>query len=370
MRLSIAIMILMLGLSSAAAETYVSDGFGLVPQADLGEARSHWAGLRAKESSTEFLPTLQEPDAIDSVMAFIGPKSMVAGIDRGHAVALSLDRHGNLATDGQPGVFRLGPEVATAAATRYGIGDLVFSPTTLAGTYSAGAEFGGRQSPRALFRVTADLESVPLILAPAPRTEPEEVLTLLTGPLRDQYGNPVEDGTALAIQLDHGRVFATDPGVQAQEVSVVTARSVGGVGQAEILTRDLPPKAEAHAVLGANRSPLQSFEIAQVRLEPDPDLRLWARDDVSELRLRLGPLLTNAGHLIYEGAEIDLRITPPRGEAVALKGWTQDGYVWLDVPLGVQEGDYEIAISSAFGTNVQRLPLGPAPRDTREELVQ
>ncbi|WP_435256746.1 hypothetical protein ACSBLW_11425 [Thioclava sp. FR2] len=370
MRLSVLILLAALGPGPTQAEEFISDGFGLVPRFAAGEERGHWSGLQGSENNEMFSTSLVMPEAVDTVMVLFGPKSLVAGQDEGHGVSIAVDRHGNLAADGLAVEFRLGDETRAGNPTRYGIGDLIFAPATRSGTYAAGAEVDSRQSPRALFRVTADLRSVELNIAPQPQVEPEQILPLATEPLRDRYGNPVEDGTALMLLVEHPSEASKGPGGEVLDVSVLSARSVGGVGHAEILTRDMPPEALAQMVLATSRSATRKLDIAQVRLAHAPELRLWAREDTPELRLRVGPLVTDAGHLLYEGAEIALRITAPDQREVSLTGWASDGYLWIDVPMAAQDAPYRIVIESAFGSSEATLSPGPAPRDARKELVQ
>lgn len=363
-------LILMMNLCLAApiwadqGEGYLSDAFGLVPLAWIAEERAEWSGVQAMEKNQKFQNVMRYSDGADSCAVFIGPKSLVAGRDEGHTVTIALDRHGNLVADGLPVTFRVGGERQEGASTRNGIGDLIFAPATEAGTFAAGAEVDSCQSPRALYGVTADLASVPLMVIPEDTGAPEQVMGLTTAPLVDRYGNPVEDGTALTVMMDHG----------VGNYSQFTARSIGAVGRGDLLTRDMPERAVVSATLATTVSKVTEVEIARVRLSQAPELRLWVREDLRELRLRVGPLTTDAGHLLYEGAEVVATVRAPDGAVAHVSGWAQDGYVWTDVPLAGNaaegQGGYEIRVHTAYGDSVQMIHPGPAPRDSRQETVQ
>ena len=77
--------------SPSLAESYVSDGFGIVPAEALSDERAAWAGLRIGDKA-DVVPA-GEPA---SILLFVGPKALVAGKDEGHAVALVFDAQGNL----------------------------------------------------------------------------------------------------------------------------------------------------------------------------------------------------------------------------------------------------------------------------------
>ncbi|MFW2590242.1 hypothetical protein [Sagittula sp. SSi028] len=354
--------------SAADRADYLSDGFGLVPLSETSDERAQWSGVRGIEKNKKFQSVKVRPGDADTCAVFVGPKSLVAGQDEGHAVTLTLDVFGNLVADGLPVTFRLGDMIYGGVPTRNGIGDLVFAPPTEAGSFAAGAEVDSCQSPRALYRVTADLASVALTLEPEKVGAPEQVIGITTAPLADRYGNPVEDGTAITVLMEHGQDDGTDGG--AGRYSQLTARSIGAVGQGGILTRDMPVRAVAGATLATTASDTVTVEMTRVALSEAPELRLWAREDVPELRLRVGPLTTDAGHLLYEGADVAATVRAPTGGVARVAGWARDGYVWLDVPLGPEAGGYEVRLHTAYGDSTQVVSPGVAPRDARKELVQ
>ncbi len=72
------------------AQDHASDAFGIVPLSELSEVRAAWSGLRTGADTG-----VQPPEPAEKILFLLGPKSLVAGKEQGHAVALILDRRGN-----------------------------------------------------------------------------------------------------------------------------------------------------------------------------------------------------------------------------------------------------------------------------------
>ena len=118
-------LLLMLSLlaTGASAQDVTADAFGVFPSSQL-EGRGKWAGYRAT-SGGEVL--VQGAGDADAAVLFVGPKSIVAGIEPGHAVALVLDVHGNM-LDGVSTDFELGFGDTIKVETRLGIASHLFQP--------------------------------------------------------------------------------------------------------------------------------------------------------------------------------------------------------------------------------------------------
>ena len=113
-------VLMILAASPLRAQGTVSDAFGILPAAALSPERAAWAGLRSGDA-----PQTVAPAPADTVLLFIGPKSLVAGAEDGHAVALAVDRHGNLAA-----------ATSTGGVTNKRFGRIGDSPLVGSGTYA------------------------------------------------------------------------------------------------------------------------------------------------------------------------------------------------------------------------------------------
>lgn len=333
-----------------AGET-LSDAFGILPAEAISAERASWAGLRNGEEAAEIAP-----ETVDSLLVFVGPKSLVAGKDEGHAVALVLDRHGNLAADGLAVDFTIGGTRMTDAATRDGIGHVLFFPDPVAGTHAAGARAGTRQSPRALFRVTADLGSATTAFLPLPPAQTESVATLRTEDIADRFGNPVEAGAAIPLLLRH-----TD-GTH----SAATAVVIGGRAGADLLIRNMEAGGTVEATLAGRSLQETSVTLQPLTRPAATDAVLWQIPDLDALGLRIGPLMTGAGHMLTDGAPVRVTATTSSGDTATAEGWVKDGYFETTLPLSSTSESVEIAFETPLGAETRRSAPGPAPLRTRD----
>lgn len=343
--------------TGARAEGFVSDGFGLVPADALSPERAAWAGLRSGPGSRAVVA----PQRPETVLIFVGPKSLVAGRDDGQAVALVLDTDGNLVRDGIPADFSLGDKRMNDPATRHGIAEVRFRPEPVAGQFAAGARVEGRQSTRAGFRVAADLSSVvPEMAAPEAPLEPETVTSLATDRLADRFGNVVEDGAGATMHLTHAD----------GSVTVLTPVVLDGRAEADILTRDLPGGGSLAAMLGAAVSravpvgfgPLGSVAPSLVDVRTVPE--------IGAVSLRVGPVLTDAGYLLNDGAPVRVEVVGTSGKGVAAEGWILDGYFEALLHLDAAEGPFTVTLTTALGTETLRAEVSatvsPLPRNAEK----
>ena len=330
--------------SSASAETYVADAFGILPTTAVSEDRAAWAGLQNHDG-----PVLVEPDESDSVLVFVGPKALVAGQDRAHAVALSFDRHGNLVQN-ESAVFSIETGAQLSARVTDGIADVQFMPEPTAGDYASGATVGGVQSARAIYRVTADLSSVSPTPDGAPTLRAEMFTTLSSTALQDKFGNPVEDGIGTTLLLSH----------ENGETSLLSAPVREAKAEAILLARDL--EAEGTLLLNlASASGTGSFDFRPVEAQTSPRLQLWEVPEIDAIGVRLGPVMTTAGHLLTDGAAVEIILSDDAGTRVEASGWLQDGYfeaivhrpseaerlmVTFDTPIGSERRAVTISMSA------------------------
>lgn len=293
----------------ALAETYANDGFGIVPTAALSDERAAWAGLQDGDG-TAVVPS----GAPASVLLFIGPKALVAGKDEGHAVALAFDPHGNLVQD-EKVKFSLETNGTLASNVADGIADVVFTPPPYSGTFAGGASVGKMQSARALYRVTADLEGVVPDFEGALSIRAEMFASLSSSALADQYGNAVEDGVGTSVLLAH----------ETGETSFLFAPVREARAEALVLGRGLETGGSVKLHLAtAIASGVFNYQAAEAMTPPS--LEVWDVAAISALGLRLGPVSTAAGHLLTDGAPVEITLTGEEGSVVRALGWLQDGY--------------------------------------------
>ena len=91
-----AFLIFCLFASAAYAQNVTTDAFGVLPSSEL-ESRRDWAGYRATSGGEVVIQSAQNADA---ALLFVGPKSIVAGVEPGHAATLVLDAFGNIVDGG------------------------------------------------------------------------------------------------------------------------------------------------------------------------------------------------------------------------------------------------------------------------------
>ena len=291
-----------------AAETHISDAFGILPISELSAERAAWAGLR--DGAETVFTRAGEADAL---LIFIGPKALVAGAEDGHAVALAFDQHGNLA-QGAEAVFSLETNGLQSDLVLDGIADTLFRPDPLAGTFAGGASIGDLQSPRALYRVTADLESVVPVIEHTSLLRAETFATIRSTELTDRHGNLVEDGTGTTVLLTHDDGTTTVLATPVKE-----ARS-----EASILVRDIASGGKLHLELGTSTA-TEAVEYSATERGSPTDLHVWALQEIGAVGLRLGPVTTAAGHLMTDGSPVQVSISVP-GDTVQTRGWLRDGY--------------------------------------------
>ncbi|SMX31108.1 hypothetical protein [Actibacterium lipolyticum] len=334
--------------NNAHAGDFVSDGFGLVPATAISEQRAAWAGLIVRPDGE----IQQPPEDAETVLIFVGPKSLVAGVDDGHAVTLNFDRHGNFVADDLPVDFRLGPQRVTDPETRYGIGDVLFRPDPSAGVFLTGATIQERQSARATYRVTADLESIKLQNQPVEgQLSFETFATLSTAPLTDKFGNVANDGVSAKMTITHGDGAFT----------VLTPVVSDGSAQSKLLTRDIPDGGAMTTTLGLVASAATDLPVQPLGDLVPAELRLWAIPEIEAVAFRAGPILTDAGHLLNDGASVKVTVQGASGASATADGWLLDGTFQTFLTLDPKDGPFEVEFSTPLGTYHKRQSLRAAP---------
>jgi hypothetical protein len=318
----------------ALAETLVSDAFGLYDPATSAQERLDWAGWVDGPSATAVAP--QGPDRL---MIFAGPKSLVAGKDRGHVVALVVDRFGNLVADGTAASVTVSG-ASTATATTGGIADLLLHPRTKVEDLFVGVTAGQRQSPQAMLGIVADIASIrPGLAGPLSDVASDTAFEVKSAPLADQYGNPVPQGTGASVVLRHGDgSYSLAQGLALQDSALI-----------RFIARDMPGPASATMTLGAHSSrsaPILIKTSAPVGL---PALEMERLTEIGALHLTLGPFLTTDGYALSDGAEVTVTVDLADGLQVSDHAWVQDGEISLLLPIGDPFAITRLSILSPLG---------------------
>jgi hypothetical protein len=316
------------------AETLVSDAFGLYDPATSAPERRDWAGWIDGPSATAVAP--QEADRLG---IFAGPKSLVAGKDPGHVVAIVVDRFGNLVADGT-GASVTVSGASTASVTTGGIAELLVQPRTKAEDLFVGVTAGRRQSPQAMLGVVADIASIrPILSGPLPDVASDTAFEARSAPLADQYGNPVPQGTGATVLLRHSDgSYSLAQGVALHDSALT-----------RFIARDIPGLASATMTLGAHSSPSAPILIKTPAPAGLPALEMERLPEIGALRVTLGPFLTTDGYALADGAEVTVIADLANGVQVSDRAWVQDGEISLLLPIGDPAAVTRLSLLSPLG---------------------
>lgn len=345
--------LLMLGLlaTSASAEDVTTDAFGVFPSALL-ESRENWAGYR---TTTGGASSVQRPSDADAVVLFVGPKSIVAGIEPGHAVALVLDGHGNL-LHGVSTEFELGFGDTIKVETRLGIANHLFRPPPESGAFLAGASVDGIQSARADYRVTAHLATVQPAALPNFESVLQETFgNVATVPLVDAYGNTVDDGVGLSV------VLTDSDGTSSFLHSVVR----DGAAQATVLSRNISGSISGKFALAGRQSDNIALEIDRLVIADVGDLAVWSEPDINAVRVQIGPLQTDRGYLAPDGTPAHVDIVGRSGLSASAAGWVLDGYLAFTMPLPAEADPFKLTLSVSDNSHEATVALTSPPENDR-----
>lgn len=316
------------------AEPLISDAFGLYDPATAAPERRDWSGWT--DGAT---PQLVMPEEPDRLVIFAGPKSVVAGKDPGHVVAVVVDRFGNLVADGTPSAITVSG-ASTSTETTGGIADLLLSPRTQAADLLVGVTAGQRQSPQAMISIVADIASIqPRLSGPLPDVASDTPFEVVSSPLADRFGNIVPQGTGALILLRHA------------DGSYSLAQGVALQGRVLVrfVARDIPGLAMAAMTLGAQSSDSGPLSIKTPAAAGMPALELESLEAIRAQRLTLGPFLTTDGYALVDGAQVTVTADLSNGAQVTEDAWVRDGEISLLLPIADPAAVTRFAVQSSLG---------------------
>ena len=342
MKLWFFISLLSVVASSLTAQTYSTDAFGVFPITPDKTERSNWAD------------TAQPPAEVEDILLFVGQKSHVAGRDIGHAVAVLVDRHGNLVANGTNAEVIL-DGTSHFENTLDGIAELVFPPGTVAGTYDAAVISGASQSARATYRVTADLTDLsPKMLPQNGQTKPENFVAYSTDHLTDRYGNSAPSGVGAQMILTHSD----------GSFSIASATVLNGRAQGTFLLRDLPSKGSLSTGISGNSSVASNLQIEQISLAAQTRVILTAFPSINAINAAIGPVTTSSGYYLNDGAGIAVQITGASGKTVSQSGWLRDGRFDTVLPIDPTDQPFTVTVQTPLGEETSR--IGSVTEDEEE----
>jgi hypothetical protein len=318
----------------SAAEPLISDAFGLYDPATTAPERLDWSGW------TEGGPDARiAPEAPDRLTIFAGPKCLVAGKDEGHVVAIVVDRHGNLVSDGTASTVTVSG-VPTPTETMGGIADLLVAPRTLAEDLFVGVTTGQRQSPKAMLSIVAEIASIrPALAGQGPELATDSPFDVVSAPLSDRYGNPVPQGTGAQVILQHGDSYSLGLGLAPNDRALI-----------RFIARDIPGSVVATMTLGAQSSDPMPLFVKVPAPAGTPALDLEDLAAIGALRLTLGPFLTTDGYALADGAQVTITAELADGTEVNNAAWVRDGEVSLLLPFADPDAVLRLTILSPLGT--------------------
>ncbi|MFM2356329.1 MAG: hypothetical protein RLZZ528_2065, partial [Pseudomonadota bacterium] len=321
-----------------AAEGYSTDAFGLFRGAPAGD-RAGWSGLRERPGEPGRGQVEIAPGPAESVAFLLGAKSLVAGGDMAQAVAVATDSLGNLVADGTRASF-VHHAGRVVTVTRGGLAAVDIAPGSRAGLFLAGVEVAGRQGPRAEYVVQADHASASPVLQPLQADAlPETFAEVASAPILDRFGNPLEDGLGLSLVIAHS-------GGQA---SLASAATIAGQARATLLLRDFPAQGNARLWIAGATSAEVPFTVRALRPLGPLEVRAEPLPEIGATHFVIGPLLTDAGFLLADGAPVGLSIRTSGGQALDFNGWVRDGKMAAVLPVTAAEGPFRVVVDSPLG---------------------
>ena len=328
------------------AQSTFSDAFGIMPSVNVSDTRRSWAGMQSQDSTQVAVPA----GAADTVLLFVGPKSITAGMEDAHAVALGLDRFGNLVANDSAARIIVGSTILPSLATHNGIAHVLFRPAPISGTFPAGATIGNRQSQRVIFRVTSDLSQLTPTLEELGEGTPIETLAGIHSPvLQDTWGNIVEDGIAANIFIAH------EDGTH----TLLTTAILGGQISAQLLTRDIASEGVVTTNIGALTSPPILLSLKNIQALGPTNAQVWAVPEIDAIHLRAGPFMTDQGHLLIDGALVTITVRTHAGQLREQSGWIKDGYFNTLVALTPGGKPLEVTIQTPLGREQLLIDVSP-----------
>ena len=165
--------------------------------------------------------------------------------------------------------------------------------------------------------MNADYWSARLPETAVPTLAPETFAGISSGPIRDRFGNPVEDGVGGLFTLEHGQGrFTLVPGV-----------TVAGELSGMLLLRDVPGSGQLRASLADAASGTTEVTVRQLSPAAPLEATAVAAGEIDAATFTIGPFVTDEGYLLPDGAVADILLTDALGHEDRASLWLRDGHV-------------------------------------------
>lgn len=313
--------------------------------------------------------TLQPDAPIDPIVPLVGPRSITS--DAGHwtmAVSVPFDRFGNPVADGTAVNMRAlhpGDQLELQGTqTRNQVAWTRIYSRTRAGRTTVSMTAAGKHGPDANFMEVPGWP-VPFSLSASPANLPadgRQLVTIRSDVIRDQYGNPMLDGTLVTFVVD------TPQG----QPRFIPAYTIDGVAKAQLQAPSEPGTLNVRAeIYDAESQPLK------VSFADGPAINTFpvvAKVDSTgrAIELTAGPLLGALRQFIPDGSAVEFLLIDASGQHTRVEAISEGGYAhavvrMAELPLGSYTA--EASAGSGHGQLMFHLPyeeLGQQPVDGRQ----
>ena len=281
------------------------------------------------------------------IETYLGPKSIRAGgVDETMLVAVPTDAYDNLLPEGSPLVImqQIGDQRQTESLQiGKGLAWKKLYSSRKAGILLASASFEDSQSKELTVQVLPANAVNFGISADRPHefADGHQLLTLSTSIIRDDFGNPISDGTLVNF------VVRNNAGAKL----ISNGKTIGGIATAQFLHPESPETWEIYAYITG----IAQSDKLQMEFKPAlGDFQILLSKD--NRLITLGPVRSFMGQLIPDGMRISMRIEGPAGTKQKLQTSTRDGMgrILLD-PEQFPAGGYSVELE--IGGIVKQLPL-------------
>lgn len=316
--------------------------------------------------------------AANPLFTLTGPASApVAGGEPPLLLSLPLDVFGNPVADGVPVVVRTQPPAsgggkppaelirvltqdlvaAAQLATHSTAGILVAAASTVAQPDLLAPDLsapgpGAHSLPQSVRLAPAAVQELALTASPASAPAGSELgVALETDLLADIYGNVLPDGVAV--------FFVTQSSDGSRRW--LPAVTVSGRAAADLAPPSAASTVQVVAVVGqAASAPVTVTFTAPAALAP---FDLTVTQEEGHVTLVAGPLLTDLGALIPDGAPVTFTLSDPFGGRTVHEVPTQYGFARLTLYAGsLPPGAYHVSAAAGSGAGSQRTFRLPAPQ--------
>lgn len=323
--------------------------------------------------------TLQiEPGtAVEPLITLVGPRSIPAdGRHWAMVVTLPQDQFANGVADGTKVTIQIlhpSPPVASRQETSNQGKDnqpesanrevievraaqlltwvRLYSRTTAGRVYLAATTGGAHSIQQSLLVVPGPPAPFTLMADPVQLTaDGEQLITVRTSLLEDNFGNPLFDGTAITFIAEEGSASRR----------TLPAQLIAGKAMVQLQAPSRPGPVTVRAFVLDQASPPLRLDFGEgLALTP---ITVTVTIGNEEIQLRAGPLLGLLNQYIPDGSEVTLTLQRSGGVAQRITAPSESGFATAVVRRnGLVAGHYTVQVSVGVRAGEQRFELPPQP---------